>query len=128
MSNVFILDSSAVLAAVLHEPGANRVLGLDGRRIVSTVNVAEVRTRMIDLGYENEEAESAFAMIGLEEVSFSSSQAKTASDLRPLTRKGGLSLGDRACLALAMALGGTALTADRAWAALDLPVSIELIR
>lgn len=54
--------------------------------------------------------------------------ALAASKLRPATRHKGLSLGDRACLALAIREGATAITTDRAWADLDVGCHIEVIR
>ena len=66
--------------------------------------------------------------IGVEIVPFDEPRAYDTASLRSLTRAKGLSLGDRACLALARERGVPAVTADRAWAALDLGIEIELIR
>lgn len=54
--------------------------------------------------------------------------AEAAARLRPATRHAGLSLADRACLALARRLGVPAVTADRAWGDLDVGVEVRLIR
>lgn len=123
-----VLDASAVLAAILHERGHERVLALGDAGHVSTVNMSEARVRLWDLGYSIEDIDLALENVDATVVDFTAEHARLAGDLRPVTRKAGLSLGDRACLALAIELGGTALTADRIWASLDLPVSIELIR
>jgi PIN domain nuclease of toxin-antitoxin system len=61
-------------------------------------------------------------------VDFDAAQARVAGDLRSLTRAQGLSLGDRACLALAQALGLPVMTADRAWASLEVEIKIRTVR
>ena len=123
-----VLDASAVLAVVLRERGHERVLALGKAGHMSTVNMSEARARLWDLGYSAADIDLALENVDATIMDFTATHARQAGDLRPLTRKAGLSLGDRACLALAIALDGTALTADRAWATLDLPVSVELIR
>ncbi len=59
---------------------------------------------------------------------FTADHAETAALLRARTRERGLSLADRACLALALDRGLKVVTADRAWAELGLEVKVELIR
>jgi PIN domain nuclease of toxin-antitoxin system len=123
-----VLDASVVLAAVLGERGGAAVADLKGSAFVSTVNYAEVRTRLIDLGVKREAVDQSIALLGLEIVAFDIEQADCAADLRGATRGAGLSLGDRACLALASARNTVALTADHAWQAVEVPVQIELVR
>jgi PIN domain nuclease of toxin-antitoxin system len=96
--------------------------------MISAVNVAEVITRLIDLGYSPEAAEVAISRGGFEVIPFDTAAASLAAKLRVTTRHLGLSLGDRACLALAEREGLPVLTADRAWASLDIGVEIRLIR
>lgn len=67
-------------------------------------------------------------VLGLEVLPFTAALAEATAQLRPLTREAGLSLGDRACLALAGALGLPAVTADRIWPDLRLPVEIRVVR
>ena len=126
MSVVF--DSSALLAISFGEAGAERAArGLkDG--MMSAVNVAEVISRYVDLGVSEEDARASLQAFGLEIRPFDETQAMAAGLMRTPTQKLGLSLGDRACLALAVQEGATVLTADRTWAALDLEVEVELIR
>lgn len=128
MSKVLVLDSSAMLAALLDEPGGERLEAADEPLIASTVNMTETRTRLFDLGYAKEEVESSIRLLNVREVDFTRAQSIAASALRPATRAAGLSLGDRACLALAEQFGATALTADRQWKTIALPVAVELIR
>lgn len=126
MSVVF--DSSALLAISFGESGAERAArGLkDG--MMSAVNVAEVISRYVDQGASEEEARASLQAFGLDIRPFDETQAMAAGLMRTATQKLGLSLGDRACLALAVQEGATVFTADRTWAALDLEVDVELIR
>lgn len=128
----YVLDASALLAFLFDEAGADEVLAcLERRPHMSAVNFAEVLTKLSDQG-----APPASAMMRLRDsgvadliqvTPFDGDQARTVADLRPATRHLGLSLGDRACLALALRRGATALTADRAWLAVD-GVQVETIR
>lgn len=123
-----VFDSSALLAISFGESGAERAArGLkDG--MMSAVNVAEVISRYVDQGASEEEARVSLQAFGLEIRPFDETQAMAAGLMRTATQKLGLSLGDRACLALAVQERATVFTADRTWAALDLEVEVELIR
>ena len=123
-----VFDSSALLAISFDEAGAQRAArGLkDG--IMSAVNVAEVISRYVDQGASEEEARASLQAFGLDIRPFDETQAMAAGLMRTATQKLGLSLGDRACLALAVQEGATVFTADRTWAALELEVDVELIR
>ena len=95
---------------------------------ISTVNLAEVVTKLHDIKVPESRISTAIARIDFEVIAFDAAQAEIAGALRPLTRHRGLSLADRACLALAKQLGRPAITADRAWADLDCGVPITVIR
>lgn len=95
---------------------------------MSAVNVAEVVSKLADTGMNAAEARSLIDTLGLEVASFDEELAHATGMLRPSTRRKGLSLGDRACLALAKQLALPALTADRGWTELDVSVEIKLIR
>ena len=123
-----ILDASAVLAFLLREPGEQRVAPVLRRAIVSSVNHAEVLRRMAVGGMPLEEAEADLSTLGYAVEPFSRRQAVLAAGLYPDTRHLGLSLADRACLALAMNRGLPVYTADRAWAELQVGVEIRMIR
>ncbi|MDE0154539.1 MAG: type II toxin-antitoxin system VapC family toxin [Gammaproteobacteria bacterium] len=126
MSIVF--DSSALLAITFEEEGAEIAAQALNDGIISAVNASEVITRYVDLGASEEEALTSFRAFGLEIYPFDESLAIATGLMRSATRDAGLSLGDRACLALAIREHSSVLTADRAWATLDLDIVVELIR
>jgi ribonuclease VapC len=122
-----VLDASAVLALLKGEHGGQEVDGrLSGGRL-SSVNLAEVAQRLNDQ-WPDEVVGAMLAELPCEVIDFDASLALRTGLLRRLTRAKGLSLGDRACLTLAEREGLPALTADRAWADLDLAVEVVLIR
>ncbi|MHB8575789.1 MAG: type II toxin-antitoxin system VapC family toxin [Dehalococcoidia bacterium] len=124
-----ILDASAVLALVQHEPGWQRVdAALTGHAVMSTVNLAEVVTRLAETGDSESDIHRQLRGIAVEFQPFDTDLAYRCGLLRPATRHLGLSLGDRACLALAQKLDLPVLTADRAWASLSLGITINTIR
>jgi len=124
-----VLDASALLALLNDEPGAEKLtLDLLGSASCSTVNLAEVQTKLVNEGGSPEEAwEDALSPIR-EAVPFTEDQAKIAGSLAAQTLRWGLSLGDRACLALGIALNAPVYTADRNWRKLRLGVQIHVIR
>lgn len=128
--NDTVVDASAALVVIRREPGEDVVLGAiaDGTAFISTVNVAEVISSLIDRGMTQSDAVGALATPELVVVPFTELHALAAAALRPPTRALGLSPGDRACLALGLELNRPILTADRAWAQLNLPVPIVLVR
>jgi PIN domain nuclease of toxin-antitoxin system len=129
--NKIVLDSSALLAILHEEPGAEvftRRLDLLENATMSAVNVAEAYGKLVGQGIALEEAWEAVIAPIPEIVDFDSEQAKIAGWLLPQTRLRGLSLGDRACLALGLALKAPIYTADRAWKELILDVAIHVIR
>lgn len=127
MSSI-ILDASALLALLNAEKGADAVQESLPRAIISTVNYAEVVTRLSLLGMPEDEIRDAVDVLGLDIIPFDDEQAFQSGLLAPQTQSLGLSLGDRACLALALKTKSVALTADRAWQNLQVGVEIRLIR
>jgi len=124
----FVFDTSAILAILLDEPGADVALEAIQNSLMTTVNLTEVLTRCLDKQLSIEATEEFMASHGVQFVEFGYDLARSAAALRMATRQFGLSLGDRACLALAIREQATVMTTDRAWASLDLPCDIELIR
>jgi PIN domain nuclease of toxin-antitoxin system len=123
-----VLDSSALLALILAENGAAVVEDHLNGAIISTVNLAEVATKLCDRGATVEAVREEVEAAGVEVVEFDESQAYEAGRMRPVTREYGLSLGDRACLALALARQAPVLTTDQEWVVAKLPIDIRLIR
>ena len=122
------LDASAFLAFLFREKGHERVAAILNQACLSTVNLAEVVGRFVLDVHDVEPVLQRLTATPLEIVPFGQADATLAASLLPRTRRLGLSLGDRACLALAMARGIPALTADRSWLKLDLELKIEVIR
>ena len=123
-----VLDASALLCLLFEEPGAERVEAALGSGCIGAASLAEVLGKLVDRGVPPEEAVADLREVDLEVVPMDRAQAEAAGALRAATRAAGLSLGDRACLALAQTLGATALTTDRPWAALDCNVAVEVVR
>lgn len=123
----YVLDSSAVLALLFLENGSERVRPILAESAISTVNITEVLTKLVQDNINLDQASENFFDLSLEIIAFTIPQAVKAAALRPLTRHLGLSLGDRACLALAIQENAIAVTADRPWSKLDL-CPIEVIR
>ncbi len=126
-----VLDASAVLAILNDEPGAEKLtsqLDLLSRAAISTVNLAEVHGKLVGHGIGEDEAWEAALSPIRDVMVFTSEHAKIASGLISQTRSLGLSLGDRACLALAVALKAPVYTADKNWKNLKLGIRIHVIR
>jgi PIN domain nuclease of toxin-antitoxin system len=122
------LDSSAILAVVFNEPGDDVVLPLLKGGLLSTVNATEVHTRLVLRGIDAEFAWHRVMAFGCEISFFDDVQARLAGELAPQTRPYGLSLGDRACLGLAIQRKATVYTTDAAWKNLRLGIKIQVIR
>ena len=110
-----VIDASALLAMLHAEPGAAKVEAALEYGAISAVNWSEVHQRSVARGIEVTELRDEMEALGLEIVPFTVEDAEEAAQLWSPTRHLGLSLGDRACLALAGRFGVSALSADRAW-------------
>ena len=127
--NEVVFDASAMLALLQHEPGDEKLTAdILVRSVASTVNLAEVQSKLVKKGYIPEEAwEDAISLVTAA-VPFTSEHAKIAGSLIAKTEKYGLSLGDRSCLALAIALKAPVYTTEQAWRNLKVGVPIHVIR
>lgn len=134
MNSGVVLDASALLAYLFDEPGAEEVEGaMSGRAAISIVNWAEVLSKSAEKGANPQEVEGWFKAQGILGRSVKVTpviriDAMRIAQLRPLTRARGLSLGDRACLALGLRLKLPVLTAERRWEELELGVRLQVIR
>jgi PIN domain nuclease of toxin-antitoxin system len=122
------LDASALLALLFGEPGHEAVAEVLEESCMSTVNLAEVISRFVRDGHDSQIVRQRLLQSPISFVPFTAEDAAITASLLDSTQHLGLSLGDRACLALARARGVPALTADRAWQDVDCGVTIQLIR
>ena len=126
-----MLDTSALLTILNDEAGADQLpqeSDLLSNAVMSTVNLAEAQGKLVSNGISPEQAWEAILVPIHEAFALDQEQAKLAGTLLLKTRVLGLSLGDRACLALGIVLNAPVYTADRLWAKLDLGIPIHIIR
>ena len=130
MAKPVVYDASALLALVLDEPGAERARITLSEGVISSVNLSEVIATLVSRGATTADIGALIEDLPLEVVLFTADDAVTAGLLRASTKAFGLSLGDRACLALGRRLEAQILSADRAWEKLPgiLAETVELIR
>jgi ribonuclease VapC len=127
--NRMVVDSSLLLAVIHEEQGSEKITPeLLTRAIISTVNLAEVQGKLVSSGWPPDEAWADATGSVREIVAFTTDHAQAAGSLIAETRALGLSLGDRACLALALSLNAPVYTADRSWKNLKLGLRIHVIR
>jgi PIN domain nuclease of toxin-antitoxin system len=126
--NETVLDATAVLALLNDEPGAGKVASLLPRAVMSTVNLAEVVSKLAEAGMPEGTIKTVLGELGLTVIPFDEALALRTGLLRPATSNYGLSLGDRACLALGQQLRRPVLTTDRMWKTVKLGVEIQMIR
>jgi PIN domain nuclease of toxin-antitoxin system len=125
-----ILDASAVIALIMEEPGARAVEAVVADSAMTTVNFAEAVGYFARNGAPEPEIREWLGALELEIVPLDTALAYATGLLLPITRRAGLSLGDRACIALARQRSVRAVTTDSAWSriARAAGVEIEVIR
>lgn len=128
MNEPVVLDASALLALLQKEPGSDIVEESLPLAIIGAVNLSEVVAKLIENGMPEEAVRTALAGLDLEIHPFDEPLAYRTGALRAATRRLGLSLGDRACLALGESLECAVLTTDRNWADLTLDLTVRVIR
>ena len=128
MTTEMVLDSSAILAVLRGEPGREAVSDRLFQALTCSVTLTEVVTKLLEDGVTIPKIDHVVSSVSGRIIDFDRDLAIQAGLLRSATRHKGLSLGDRACLALAMRERLPVMTADRAWSDLDLPVEVVLIR
>ncbi|MDN5927554.1 MAG: type II toxin-antitoxin system VapC family toxin [Hyphomicrobiales bacterium] len=124
----FVIDSSVVLAVLRNEEGSRLAAELALGATMSSVNLAEIVTKCVEFEIDPNDALQYIAGRNINVVEFGFTDGVLAGRLWKAAPKGKLSLGDRACIATAIKLNATIITADRIWAELDLPCKVELIR
>ncbi|MEG3177940.1 type II toxin-antitoxin system VapC family toxin [Sphingomonas sp. RB3P16] len=123
-----VLDASAILAVLLDEAGAEIVIPVMRGSALSAVNASETFQRAADKGHKTQRVLTLLKGLEIEVVPFTMDHAIAAADLRPATKAAGISLGDRACLALAAERRATVYTGDRRLAGVDIGLDLRLIR
>lgn len=128
MTSKYALDASAILVLINKEPGFEKVSQYLPEACVSTVNLSEVASTLHQIDIPEKEIREILDNLISTLVVFDGSHAYETAQLRPKTRNLGLSLGDRACLALGKLHNLTVLTADKIWSKLDLGVKVIQVR
>lgn len=124
----FIFDASAVIILLNQEPGHDFVKKYISQSMMSAVNLAEVITVLVSIGVPHTSATNIASELISEIIPFDTEQAAANAALRESTKPFGLSLGDRACLALAQIKQLPVITADKIWEKLTLPIEIMFAR
>ncbi len=124
----YVIDASAFLAIMRAETGAENALARLRGSVMSAVNVSEALMRGVETGAPLALMREFLVVQQVHVVPFDDRLAVEAALLRPATKHLGLSFADRACIATAIKLDATIVTADRVWSTLDLPCKVELIR
>jgi ribonuclease VapC len=123
-----VLDASALIAFLRNEPGADKVAAVLTRSCISAVNLAETISKLVAYGKPLDAAAYQIERLRIPPVPFDGGQAKLVASLWQATRIAGLSLGDRACIALGLQQGLRVLTADRKWTEVNFGLQVEMIR
>ncbi len=126
---LYVMDASALLALMQGERGGDVVndLIVEHECVASSVNIVEVGTRLVDKGLAPIHLARTLKELDVQTIDFDLEQALLSASLRVTTQLAGLSLGDRACLALAQLMKGTAVTANSAWADVADAVGVKVL-
>ncbi len=125
-----VLDTSAVLAYLFQEVGADKVFPIleEGSGVISSVNYAELVGKLVGQGMPAEIIRETLFDLELAVIDYDETQAFETGMLRTISKAFGLSLGDRACLALSIVMKLPVLTADRVWLNVPVPTEVRVIR
>ena len=122
-----VIDTSALMAFIKHEPGGDGVAAQLGDGIVSPVIFAETLGKLAAQGFDAEAVRRDLLAAGLRVETFRLDEVPSVVALQWLAN-GRISLADRICLALAIDRSLPVLTGDREWSSLGLPLDVRLIR
>jgi len=120
-----VLDASALIAFIRNEPGAEKVAAVLTGSCISAVNLEETISKMIQYGKQLEAVSYQIERLRIPVIPFDAEQARIASSLWKSTRPFGLSLGNRACLSLALKLSVPALTTESDWSENEVGVRVR---
>jgi len=124
----YVLDASALLAFLAGEPGGDAVAEALPSALVSTVNLSEVIAKLLERRMSEDEVQEVLRYLDCSIVDFTLERAWHTARLRLLTRHQGLSLGDRACLSLAIEHDLPVMTTDRVWGELNVGIAVNIVR
>lgn len=124
----YVIDASALLVYLNGEKGSSFVEELIDSSMISAVNLSEVIGKLKDKKVPEKDVDLILKLLPCEVVDFSKEQALIAGMIKSKTTSLGLSLGDRACLALAIQKKVSVLTADKAWKKVNLGIKVVLVR
>ena len=119
MSNRYVLDASALIALINKEPGGEKVVKILPRCIMSAINLSESAAVLSSISMPYENIKNILAELVREIIPFDAEQAFETAFLRDLTKNIGLSLGDRACIALGRLKKLPVITADKVWTSIN---------
>jgi ribonuclease VapC len=123
-----VLDASALIAFLRREPGAEKVADVLPRSCISSVNLAETLGKMVEHGKPLESTSYQIERLRIVVIPFDEEQARIAASLWKQTRRVGMSLGDRACISLALKTSLPAFTTEEIWAMASLGIKLVKIR
>lgn len=123
-----VLDASALLAFLQDEPGSDAVENELAEACMSAVNWSEVIQKSVAAEVDVTGLRADLEALGLQVHDFTPEYADAVGNLWPQTRRYGLSLGDRACMCLGLALKLPVMTTDKAWKKVNIPVRVHVIR
>jgi ribonuclease VapC len=126
---IHVMDASAILAILRGEPGCDYVQELleSEECAISSVNMAEVGSKLIDYGLPPEEFPRIARQLQIDIIDFNTEQSIQSAQIRKITRSTGLSLGDRACVALTQLMQGCVVTSNRAWLDIEEITQIKVL-
>ena len=127
---IYVMDASALLALTHGKRGYEIVEDFIQSQecVISSVNIAEVGSKLVDNGLPEKDLSRVLQQFQVGIIDFSTEQAVRSAALRPLTRRYGLSLGDRACFALAQLMEGCVVTTDRAWSDVETALGVKVLQ
>ncbi len=117
---LIVFDASAILALLRDEPGADVVAQYIGDGLISAVNFQEVIKGLMRREVPIDAAVAMLDALHLDVRPHGREDAIAAAKLYPATKEFGSGLGDRTCMALAIAEGLPVLTADQEWAKIEI--------
>jgi len=124
-----VFDASAILALLRNEPGADAVAQYAGDGLISAVNLQEVIKELLRRGIPIEASLELLDALHLDVRPHGREEAAASAALYLVTSQYGTGLGDRSCMALAIAEDLPALTADKAWAKIQVTgLKVQLVR